>query len=387
MRHGAIIGLLFLLLSMTGFSQDRKDIIGLNYPIKLRGIRHVPFNQVTVIDNRFDTTKLKVLADGALPFHEIIFAQPASTVIASYIHRAIARLPQTNRRLYIDLKQCRCGNIATRLGGGQANNAPIKDCLFFSANAYFSTGTHQYKKVLSFKKAIVLKYKGISGDIHSPTVKRVLSDFITALCTVDMQAYTRDSAIYDEESIHTNVIADWATYPINQQTPSANGVYFTFDDFLNNRLQVVDFSVRMECDSTYSLDIPTRVKIPWGAFYEGVFYFGLNVPHTLLREGNLFFLPLVRRNNTFCFHLPNQLPNMYAMLSAESLPPTGYTLDNPGPGITNLYVASAALVIGVISQAVKNQVINKRQDKIASYGTSADLRQCFLDMDCGDVVF
>ena len=213
MRQCAIIGLLFFLI-MTGFSQDRKDIVQLSYVAKLHGIRRVPFNSVTVIDNRFDTTKLKVLVDGTLPFHELAFAQPASYAIASYIQQLIDRLPQANRHLYIDLRQFRFGNIASRIGAGQANNVfrkndpLIRDCLFFSANAYISTGEHQYKKVISFKKPIVLQIKGMRGDIYQRTVIKALSDFVTALCAVDFQACARDSAVYSEESMRTNVIAD-----------------------------------------------------------------------------------------------------------------------------------------------------------------------------------
>jgi hypothetical protein len=387
MKHLAVIGLFLLVLSMIGFSQDRKAIVQLSYVAKLHGIRRVPFSSVTVMDNRFDTTKLKVLVDGTLPFHELAFAQPASLVVESYIRRLINGLPQNDRRLYIDLRQFRFGNIATRIGTGQANNVfrkndpLIRDCLFFSANAYISTGEHQYKKVFSFKKPIVLQIKGMRGDIYQRTVIKALSDFVTALCAVDFQAYARDGAVYSEESLRTNVIADWAFYPINQQTPSANGIYPTFDDFLNNRLQIVDPSLRMADDSAYLLNIPTGVKTPWGVYYDGVFYFGLNSP-----PASHFFLPLVSRNNTFYFYIPNSLPNMYAMLTAGQLTPQSI-LDNSSSIQTNTYADLTGLVIGAIFQAGENRAIKNKLKKVTLYGTGGDLRQCFLDMDSGDVVY
>jgi hypothetical protein len=392
MRQEVIIGLFFLLLSITSLSQDRKDIVQLNYVSKLHGIRRVPFNTVTVIDNRFDTTKLLVLADGTLPFHELAFVQPASLAIASYIQRVVDPLLKTDRRLYIDLKQFRFGNIATRIGAGQANNVfhkndpPIKYCLFFSASAYFSTGDHQYKKVFSFKKATVLQIKGFRGDFYQRTVIKALSDFVTALCITDIRAYSWDSAVYDEGRIRTNVIADWASYPINQQTPSANCIYPTFDDFLNSRPRVVDLSLRMAADSTYSLNIPTGVKSPWGAYYEGVFYFGLDAPHTASTQHDRFFLPLVSRNSTFYFYLPHSLPNMYAMLSIGSMA-TQDILDNSGSVQTNTYADLGALAIGAIFGVRENRVIKDKREKIALGGRGGDLRQCFLDMDSGDVVY
>jgi hypothetical protein len=77
---------------------------------------------------------------------------------------------------------------------------------------------------------------------------------------------------------------------------------------------------------------------------------------------------------------------MYAMLTAGQLTPQSI-LDNSSSIQTNTYADLTGLVIGAIFQAGENRAIKNKLKKVTLYGTGGDLRQCFLDMDSGDVVY
>jgi hypothetical protein len=100
MRQRMLYGLFLLCILKLGISQNKCEILQLNNVRKLHNIQSVPFNDVTVIDNRYDTTKLKVIPDGSLPPHALIFSRPASIVISDYIRREVSGLPK-NRPTFI----------------------------------------------------------------------------------------------------------------------------------------------------------------------------------------------------------------------------------------------------------------------------------------------
>jgi hypothetical protein len=77
---------------------------------------------------------------------------------------------------------------------------------------------------------------------------------------------------------------------------------------------------------------------------------------------------------------------MYAMLSSEILSPQ-YNVDYTSTSENNFYTDLAAMVISLVSQVRENQAVKRQLNKVSLYGESGDLRQCFLDMDSGDVVF
>jgi hypothetical protein len=384
-----LIGLLCL-SAVRALCQYRKELVQLSYTKKLHGVHQVPFNDVTVIDNRFDTTKLKIMPDGSYPMPELVFDRPASIALSDYIKRAISQFPRTTRHLYIDLLQLRFGNIGTRIGEGQANNVfhkndpEIKYCLFLSANAYYADTNGGFKKVFSFKRPIVMQIKGLRGDFYQRTIIKALTDFITALCAVDEKATAKDADSMAGENFGKNVIEYWASYPINKLSVTSNGIYPTFDDFLNNRIRSADFTLRQNEDSTWILDLPAGINNPWGVHYNGIFYYALNGPRLPYSKHNRILLPMTPQHNTFFFYLPHTLPDMYAILSAATVGGQGTFSSSPNPG------GVGGLIIGAVGagvQAQKNHLANVRKENVLIQGLRGDLRHCFLDMDSGDVVY
>lgn len=373
-----------------GSSQYRKEVIQLNYIKKLPGIHHIPFNTVTVIDNRFDTTKLKVIPEGSYPTPELVFDRPASLAITDYIQRMVSRFAQTNRHLVIDLRQFRFGNIATRIGAERSQNSfnkpdpQIDQCLFFSATAYYETSNGRLKRVLYFKKPTVLQEKGFRGDSYARTVIKALTDFLIELCSIDERQASGDTLVSEQDLVDNNVTNDWANYPINKQSPVSNGIYPTFDDFLNNREQVMDFSLRMNIDSNYTLMLPTRIRKPWGVYYNGAFYLAFNDPHSPYTH-RAFYLQLEKKNNTFYFYLPHDLPNMYAFLSATQMGTTPIGSDRVYSG----NALAGALVSGTAAgiQTSKNAATAARRENVTEMGMNSGWRRCFLDMDSGDIIY
>lgn len=108
-----------------------------------------------------------------------------------------------------------------------------------------------------------------------------------------------------------------------------------------------------------------------------------------------WFIQLYSRNNTFYFRLPNSFPDMYAIACAGSMASGGSVAQEPYrlPDATNLngkaglYIFAAEVVVGLTANIVMNGMARHAVNKNYPVALSGNMRECFLDMDSGDIVY
>lgn len=340
----------------------RKEIIGkevlyLSSDLKLRHITEVPFNHVVVFDNRFDTTSLKFEQNGKYPPKILIFNAPAAETLAHYLYNGVGRLQRGDQTLYIDLRELRFGNIAD-------------EYLFIAADAYLSKKNGGLSRVCSFKKNVVVPNSGWNSNYDERALADAMSSLVEAVCAGEALP---DTATRSSSDLHTNVTKSWAVYPAVHQQQSADGFYMTFDDFAHNRVQPAQINLIPDKeDSLYKLPPGVRNRA-WGVCYKGHPYIGMADPASL-NYRKVLFLPLHLKGNTFIFHIPNSLPDMYAMLSSRQIMEYMTRMDN---------IDNEDYTRKPDKEELGDRVTRIQKDGIES----RDFRDCFLDMDTGDVIY
>jgi hypothetical protein len=111
-------------------------------------------------------------------------------------------------------------------------------------------------------------------------------------------------------------INQWAEYPINKTETYPPGVYEFYQLFRKNETEPFGLNLTMTADSLYAVrftdslpDDQLRAK-HWLAIsggrgilsYKGNLYYMIEYP---------FCVPLVKRNDTFCFHIPHSFHSLY----------------------------------------------------------------------------
>ena len=111
---------------------------------------------------------------------------------------------------------------------------------------------------------------------------------------------------------------------------------------------------------------------PWAICSSGSFF---------IQIGKNVFLKLRKQNNTFEFHIPHSLPDMYTILSiSENYRLTAISPANSG---NILFDLTSAFLTSAIDRATKASAENKiNQERIKH-----NFRTCFINMDSGDIIF
>jgi hypothetical protein len=342
---------------------------------RLRGIDELPFDKVVVFDNRYDTTKIKIIEDGLYPIKTISFNKPLLTAIKDYIEAVISNYSKKNNTIYINVKQLRFTNINSEL--------------FFWADAYSEIDEH-YKLITTVKKSYPVHYTGYLDNAYRRTIIKAIDDLIYK---INADYKTEGGKEYDTNTffqlINRNVKDEWETYPIIIQQTSTNGVYETFDDFKNNKIKSIHFSLKSSSDSTYcigSIELNNNYhktknnlyKHIFAVCYEGNIYFSV--------FGN-FFLKLRKTENIFCFYVPYSHPNMYAQISIKKYSQNKLlniltATNDPGAGIVGGIVEANRKTKYFKEVGTKNQEIYRQ-----ALQNNSDFRTCFLDMDTGDIIY
>jgi hypothetical protein len=113
-----------------------------------------------------------------------------------------------------------------------------------------------------------------------------------------------------------SLVNHWAEYPINKTETFPPGVYEFYQLFRKNEIEPFGLNLTMTADSLYAVsftdslpDDQLRAKhwleISGGRgvlSYKGNLYYMIEHP---------FCVPLVKRNDTFCFHIPHSFHSLY----------------------------------------------------------------------------
>jgi hypothetical protein len=357
------ICLLFFALQLYA-QQVSTNILDLNSNKKLHYIHTVPFNKVIVYDNRFDTSKFRIEETGVTPVIDI-FNRPIPEAIELYIESAIASYPKRDQPIYISINQLRFGNMANLSGS-----------LFFSADAYIQS-KDSLKKIASQTR--IYSFKGS----YRKTITHAINKLIEEISNNYYQHKTENNNNYTIQDIRKNVINSWYHYPIASQTPYKDGIYWSLNDFKNNRTDSSGTTLQLEADSTYKINnryySNTKINDMFAISYNG------NLYKCVLGK---YFLPIIRIDSFFYFTVPSTLPNMYTQIAKTMLQPVG-SYNNEFIYGDNVYATIAVNILGsIIQDAINdNKVHNNNKEKIITEDFNNDMRSCFIDMGSGDIIY
>lgn len=367
-----------------------------------------PFREIQVLDNRVDTSRLGNIENGKYPIAYSTFRQPAAIMIRDYLSRQIAPLEKGEKSLLLNIEELRVTNkswiLRERPGRPGATKMYFdRSVVRFYGQAYYRTGEGTYRKIID----IHYDYypgEGAKIDIAKADLSPMLNRILEAAGNIggtsfppsalpgkknrellrNMNAsitYVRDTGDLPLSSIDRNTKQKWQDYPAVAVRSLSNGIYHNFDDFRAARLDPQP--VKMLFDSTDSLYVLSPG--PWNLYW--------NKPWAIADGGNLYlnlvkdrYIMLVREKNTFYFHIPRGVPDMYALLSAEQNTTYGADDDSyPGGGyVGNAAVYGTLFFAGIIADGVRKHSANK---KMYREGMQHDFRTCYIDMDCGDIIY
>lgn len=105
-----ITAISLFLSSSNLLAQINTVTVALKFDKKSLHITSFPFNEIIVLDNRIDTSKIFTYQNGKYPPTTLTLAQPTSITIKNYIQNATSNLLKENKTLLINIDQLRVSN-------------------------------------------------------------------------------------------------------------------------------------------------------------------------------------------------------------------------------------------------------------------------------------
>jgi hypothetical protein len=365
------LALFFLIVSAAASSgQSIIKIVDLKPVKKLHKTYPTPFNHVVVFDNRYDTVRLAIEGNGIHPAKINELNGSATAVIQTYLESVIAGIATGNLTLYVNIKELRFLNRDPSL-------------LYFNAEAYLPDSAG-FRKI-----AVINRYfpREIAPDSRKNCTMKALN---TLIKTVDTN-YTRhnfaDDKNYSLEEMKTNMESWWPTLPIMTKNNSpVNGIYLTVVDMRYQNVMPEDLSPVMQADSSYTFTLRNEKGKKRRANFSRVYAINCNGV-TYIRVTDQDFLPLEKINNRLCFHVPATMPNMYT-LSSEARP-TMNDLGSSGNRPDSYGALAVEASFGLVYTLIETTVNHNAKKATVKKARLADknMRDCFVDMETGDIIY
>jgi hypothetical protein len=359
-----------------------------------------PFNQVLVLDNRFDTTKVYTYQTGNYPPQSLIWRNVAYEM-ERCVTKTLSNVSTGNKTLLVNIEQLR---VANRSSGISSRG------IMFSACVYCQIENDRYKKIITINlgypinrdigdalkpiaidlvdAATVYTDPSYSAFIEKIQKKHAVSSsnsitkqgkFKEFIQNTEAVQYSHDTATLTLEEINVNARDRWAEYPVIKDS-IRHGIYSTFEDFKNNIAAPAAMSFQ------YNNEDSTYIFIRSGKSRNDAYY---ESPWAVCDSNGLYirvykgrYLKAEKRSSSFYFHVPETLPDMYALLSIEQNGPRGSSTT-----LGEYNSVAEDLAVSVFAEAIKSTKTALKNKKIAAEGFKHDYRECFIDMSCGDFIY
>ena len=316
------------------------------------------FNKVVVVDNRYDTSvRLRVTEwKGQLVTEK--WRQPLKPAIQAYVEQIIRMAKSTrNETLLLELRRYELNGIA----------------MYFTANAYYNHADGGFVKIASMDTVFIRRWPHyMKGEAINLFLQEIVKR--RQIAQIYPQAPIPVSAIDDN-----TVVNEWSKLPINTADSFPPGVYEFNKTFRKNQAEYFAMSIERQEDSVYAVSftdsLPDNKKRigNWLGFARG--------QGVISYEGKLYYLldyaiclPLVKKNNTFYFHIPHALPNIYYLNEAR------YAETAPGPKLRDAGSPIIGIALVALDPAIRKSKINAI-NKTGERNTT--LRDCYIDLDTG----
>jgi len=382
---------LFLLTSVFLSSQSSAQEAGFT-----------PFRDIRVLDNRPDSTIYTAVGrKGAVQY---FFGNRMADSVRNYLVRKLARMQKGDKTLLIDIDELRIPNLPWVLRRGPGDSTV---CRWFdngfqvSATLYETTANNLYRKICSTNTCFFAKGDMQVGLHHPDKCLRWLLDCMLIAATRGSGApmppphgwagklktslaerrftYPKDSTALTTADINRPATEKWKEYAIMRQSPGQDGVYLNFDDFRSGKVRPEKLAMKFNGpDSVYTLSSGRKDHSwPWAVASGGNLY--INIGFTTNK-----YLRLDRGEASYYFHIPRSVPDMGSCIALGKL---SGDVDFSGGSISSPY-AGEVLGAAVIAAIVRSAVIGAQVSEITEKGLQrTDLRTCFIDMNCGDIIY
>ncbi len=175
-----------------------------------------------------------------------------------------------------------------------------------------------------------------------------------------------------------SLVDPWADYPINKTETYPPGVYEFYPLFKRNKVEPFGLNLTKNADSLFTLSFTdTLPDDKLRAQHWTVISGGRGV---LSYEGNLYYLidypfcvPLVKRNDTFCFHIPPSLPSLYYLDQAREQESLAVRPTDRPASVAEL----SSDVLGSAAHDARATALLKKGLKDPAH------RDCYVDLDTG----
>lgn len=350
--------LLFLactLLTCVCHGQDDRYIYHLEAGEKLQGFSDVPFDSITVLDSRFDRSCISVweTSQGKRFF---LLDGPLAEKAQSYFSAAVAGTTRSHRHLLLIFRQLR------EVWGPYGLAAKVDAYAGVDGGGYEKVGTIVQKDHLPF-------FRHPGGNIYDRTIRHLMSGILAAAID-SCRLAARSGVRYPADSIATDIFHYWERqYPIASSGRLTDGIYYTLQDFQNNRVDARDFDMEREPDSSYDLKLSQPVDRPvWAVCYHGAIFF------YFMQQ---FWLPLSRDSGRFSFYVPTGLAGI------ETYPYSATGPNAPPSGNQNLAMINNADP-GSVEQLHAKQLEQLRRKTLTRELNEMKTRTYYLNLDTGE---
>jgi hypothetical protein len=175
-----------------------------------------------------------------------------------------------------------------------------------------------------------------------------------------------------------SLVNHWAEYPINKTDNYPPGVYEFYPLFKRNKAEPFGLNLTMTADSLYTVSFTDSLRDDqlraqhWSVIsggrgvlsYEGNLYYMIEYP---------FCVPLVKRNDTFCFHIPHSLPSLYYLDQAREQESLSVM---PGDRPASVGELSFNILVSAVHTDRAKALLKKGLKDPAH-------RDCYMDLDTG----
>jgi hypothetical protein len=271
--------------------------------------------------------------------------------------------------------------------------------MLFAAKVFFETDGGNYRQFLTINKKYYIydlhyiedTFQDIFKElIEAISIHRSSTEMTFSQVPKNLRYLLRDSASFEYlkdiaskplDSISKSVRKKWSIYPITTMAKRPYGVYPSFDHFRKDSIIKAEFQLNF--DSASNLYKMTNLKSDAAGNWSSV-YSVSNGDAFFIHLFENFYLRLNNCDNSFCFYVPDKLPDMYSLLSINSL-----KVENANSSSGSSSGNFLADLAGIMLETALNAPSEKAQRlRILKSGKeSKDYRSCFIDMDSGDIIY
>jgi hypothetical protein len=297
--------------------------------------KKLPFNQIEIIDNRFDTTKVGYVGKNGT-YKKLIVPAGLQSSLDIILNGSLADNfdPAKNQSLLVVIKRLWLKETS------QAETAKRKMTLADNAALLkFSACSFKLEVYLKKEDNFIPLLRLDSSLSYENSLKKYGGDILMApfeLCLLKLQNLNFEKAAASSKKLNWKTVEAYNQQPFNQpilKNPALQrGLYLSFSDFLQNKLTVKDFEVEYGhlTDQLYLVNKGEKTLYTdfWGFCDGGKLY---------IRSG-LNFYELLRQHHTFEFVGSIGLEKKAAdYLSARNDGPAGNPLPAGSFGVRNDY--------------------------------------------------